>query len=231
MKELILICSAVLVMFSNTLAQDKLTFLNGDEQEVKILEVSSSEIKYKRQNNLDGPTFSTLKSELFMITYANGDKDLIKQQSSAKQSDASASNDLETESTGDSEVKNPIHHKKFGNTKEEQLRLCKAKTRQGIALTAIGAGLFYPVSIVNFVFLPGTTGSRRAIHLMWGIGGIAAGTAMITVGAVRLAIYGNHKRKLINGLAVAPTIMNMNSFNQASIESQTGYGISLCYKF
>ncbi|MGB0916703.1 MAG: hypothetical protein ACPGU4_03850 [Flavobacteriales bacterium] len=230
MKNLTLICTAVLLTLSSAFAQDKLTFLDGAEQEVKILEVSSSEVKYKRLNNLEGPTFSTLKSELFMITYANGDKDVIKQAPKAE-TEITSKPESEEEPSLDGEVKNPIHHKKFGNSKEEQLKLCKAKNRQGIALTAIGAGLFYPVAVVNFVFLPGTTGSRRAIHLMWGIGGIAAGTAMITVGAVRLAIYGNHKRKLINGLAIAPTIMNMDSFHQASVKSQAGYGISLSYKF
>ncbi|MDR1023170.1 MAG: hypothetical protein LBL94_07880 [Prevotellaceae bacterium] len=58
-------------------AQDIIIKENGDEIKTKIIEVSSTEVKYKKFGNESGPTFVMLKSEIFMIKYANGDKEVI----------------------------------------------------------------------------------------------------------------------------------------------------------
>ena len=50
---------------------------SGDIIEAKIIEVGVSEIKYKKCSNLEGPTYSILKSAVFMIKYKNGDKDVF----------------------------------------------------------------------------------------------------------------------------------------------------------
>jgi hypothetical protein len=42
---------------------------------VKVIEVGTSEVKYKKLDNLNGPVFSILKSDLLMIKYENGAKD------------------------------------------------------------------------------------------------------------------------------------------------------------
>ena len=47
---------------------------SGEEIQAKVLEVGTSEVKYKMCDNQDGPTFATLKSEIFMIKYPNGSK-------------------------------------------------------------------------------------------------------------------------------------------------------------
>ena len=58
-------------------AQDVITLRNGDEIKAKVTEISSSEIKYKRFDNLDGPTIVVSKSEVFAINYENGTRDVI----------------------------------------------------------------------------------------------------------------------------------------------------------
>lgn len=58
-------------------AQDIIIKENGDEIKTKIIEVSSTEVKYKKFGNESGPTFVMPKSEIFMIKYANGDKEVI----------------------------------------------------------------------------------------------------------------------------------------------------------
>ncbi|MBD1396472.1 hypothetical protein H9Q13_04790 [Pontibacter sp. JH31] len=55
-------------------AQDMLIKRNGDELEVKVLEINLDEIRYKLFNNLEGPTISVAKSDVFMIKYENGTK-------------------------------------------------------------------------------------------------------------------------------------------------------------
>lgn len=56
---------------------DKITFLNGNEEEVKLMEIGDDYVKYKQCDNLDGPTFTISKSKLFMIVYSNGNKEVI----------------------------------------------------------------------------------------------------------------------------------------------------------
>ena len=57
--------------------QDILIMKNGDELLAKVLEVTPTEIKYKRFDNLEGPVYTTIKSSLFMIKYENGTKEVI----------------------------------------------------------------------------------------------------------------------------------------------------------
>jgi len=55
-----------------TKAQDTLSTRYGESILVKVIEVGTSEVKYKKLDNLNGPVFSMLKSDLLMIKYANG---------------------------------------------------------------------------------------------------------------------------------------------------------------
>jgi len=74
MKNLLLIilfaCSSNFIK-----AQDTLTMRSGENVIVKIIEVGSNEVKYKKIENLNGPIFATLKSDLYLIRYENGSKD------------------------------------------------------------------------------------------------------------------------------------------------------------
>jgi hypothetical protein len=58
-------------------AQDVIIKRNGDEIKSKVLEVALTIIKYKKYDNLSGPTFEILKSDVFMIKYENGTRDVI----------------------------------------------------------------------------------------------------------------------------------------------------------
>jgi hypothetical protein len=58
-------------------AQDVITLRNGNEIKAKVTEITSSEIKYKRFENLEGPTVVMEKSEVFVINYENGTREVI----------------------------------------------------------------------------------------------------------------------------------------------------------
>ncbi len=66
-------------IFSGTLAlaQDNIILKNGTEIQGKVLEVSPSEIKYRRQDNLEGPVYTTGTRDIILIKYANGTKDVL----------------------------------------------------------------------------------------------------------------------------------------------------------
>ena len=64
-------------------AQDMLILHSGDIIESKVEEIQLDVIKYKKSSNLTGPTYTIKKSEVFIIKYENGTKDVITQKPSA----------------------------------------------------------------------------------------------------------------------------------------------------
>lgn len=57
---------------------DVLVFKDGSEIKGKVKEIGSSEIKYKRCDSPDGPTYISKSSDIFMVKYANGTREVIK---------------------------------------------------------------------------------------------------------------------------------------------------------
>lgn len=70
---------ALLVLFGICTAagQDIIMKKNGDEIKVKVDEVLPDGIKYHKYENLDGPVYTMPKSDIFMIKYENGSKDVF----------------------------------------------------------------------------------------------------------------------------------------------------------
>ena len=67
---ILFVCSSNIIK-----AQDTLSMRSGENILVKVIEVGTTEVKYKKQDNLNGPLFSILKSDLLMIKYENGTKE------------------------------------------------------------------------------------------------------------------------------------------------------------
>ena len=75
MRKILLILSVLCSL--SAMAQDVIVKRNGEELQCKILEVSKNEVKYKRWTNQDGPSFAEKKSDIFMIKYENGEKEVV----------------------------------------------------------------------------------------------------------------------------------------------------------
>ena len=77
MKKLLL--SLMITMFIGfpIKAQDFIVLKTGDEVKSKVLEIGLTEIKYKKYDNLNGPSYTVTKSDVFMVRYENGTKDVI----------------------------------------------------------------------------------------------------------------------------------------------------------
>lgn len=72
----------VLILLLSTLqtrlfAQDHVLLRDGSEIQGKILEIGDKEVTYKTLDNPNGPVHLILKTEVFMITYENGSKELF----------------------------------------------------------------------------------------------------------------------------------------------------------
>lgn len=91
--------------FSSISAQDVIINNTGDEIQAKVLEITSSEIKYKRYDNLDGPTITIAKSEVLLIKYENGTKEVFQNQANGNSSTSvqTAKEDLRMKGMRDAE--------------------------------------------------------------------------------------------------------------------------------
>lgn len=56
---------------------DNIILANGEEIAAIVTEVGTEEIRYKKCNTPDGPVYMLKRSEVFMIKYQNGTKDII----------------------------------------------------------------------------------------------------------------------------------------------------------
>jgi hypothetical protein len=65
--------------WTSLFAQDIILKTSGEEIQVKVEEVGTSEVKYKKFSNLSGPVYVMQHTEIFMIKYETGDKDLFEE--------------------------------------------------------------------------------------------------------------------------------------------------------
>lgn len=71
---IIFLCAFAFTSFS----QDTLFKTDGTKEQVKITMITDKDVQYKKFSNPDGPVFSIPKKDLLMITYENGDFEMIK---------------------------------------------------------------------------------------------------------------------------------------------------------
>lgn len=75
---LFLVCLLILTSPILLISQDTLYMKNGVKIPSKILEVTPTEVKYKKVENIDGPTFTTHGSDISLIKYKNGSIDTLR---------------------------------------------------------------------------------------------------------------------------------------------------------
>ncbi|MES2681643.1 MAG: hypothetical protein V4635_17240 [Bacteroidota bacterium] len=72
------ICFTVLFLLTgNLFSQDTLITKNGELIGAKVLEINEDEVKYKKSSNPDGPLYVIKKSEVVVIEYQNGTRDVF----------------------------------------------------------------------------------------------------------------------------------------------------------
>ncbi len=86
-----LVFISCLLAITNCFSQDIITKKTGEDIQAKVVEITTSDIKYRKFDNLDGPLYILMKSEVLMIRYSNGSKDIFNEtQSEAKQNTPSS---------------------------------------------------------------------------------------------------------------------------------------------
>jgi hypothetical protein len=77
MKKFYVFIFVAFICNSALFAQDIITLKNGEEIKAKVQEIGLDNVKYKKYENQAGPTYTLMKSDIFMIKYENGDKDVF----------------------------------------------------------------------------------------------------------------------------------------------------------
>ncbi|MFT7385510.1 MAG: hypothetical protein ACI82E_000261 [Nonlabens sp.] len=77
MKKIVFTVLTSIFTISICFSQDIMTKKSGEDIQAKVLEVTTSEIKYKKFDNQNGPTYTILKSDVVMVRYKNGTKDIF----------------------------------------------------------------------------------------------------------------------------------------------------------
>ena len=76
MKKVIIL--SVFLLYGCILsAQDIITKKDGTDIKAKVTEVSQSQISYKKYSNLNGPLYTISTSDILMITYENGEREMF----------------------------------------------------------------------------------------------------------------------------------------------------------
>lgn len=91
MKKIIFSALATIFTLINCYSQDIITKKNSEDIQAKVIEVTTTEIKYKKFDNQNGPTFTLLKSDVLMIRYENGSKDIFNESQNTSSANSSSS--------------------------------------------------------------------------------------------------------------------------------------------
>lgn len=66
-----------ILLYMAGFTQDIIILRNGNELKVKVFEINQKEIKYRQFDFMDGPLYSVQKTEIFLIKYENGTRELF----------------------------------------------------------------------------------------------------------------------------------------------------------
>jgi hypothetical protein len=77
MKKVILLSLILIASLHNGFSQDIITKKNAEDIKAKVLEVTTTDVSFKKFDSPNGPTYRILKSEILMIRYQDGTKDVF----------------------------------------------------------------------------------------------------------------------------------------------------------
>ncbi|MES2286623.1 MAG: hypothetical protein V4547_13125 [Bacteroidota bacterium] len=198
---IILLCSCL------TNAQDTIVKRNGEKILSKIIEISETEVKYKKFDFQDGPNFIENKSDIQLIKYSNGTKDEFKFQPKQKESKTDyysgpVKSTIKIESDNNrfryngKRINEPELHRILISNNDPQITLLKNSARRYKKLQYIGLGglAFGAAGVLSFAAAELLDAPGLNV-----VGGVFIGVA---VSLPIAAIYFKHKRNVANAKAI-----------------------------
>ena len=112
----------LLLNVAKVYAQDIIILKSGDEIKSIVSEVLSDQIKYKKFDNKQGPSYGIEKSKVFMIRYANGSKDVFNEQQKVTKPTISRAVYVEPRQQQTTYRAAPVAHKSYSNSYNSSVR-------------------------------------------------------------------------------------------------------------
>ena len=137
-------------------AQDIIVLQDGDLKQVKVIEVGENDVKYKKWENIDGPTYTISISNILSINYQNGSKDSFadykeKKSDVAQSIDAAGSNVSKSITTSGNNISKGLDNSVYLS---QQKMISSGKimktTSYIVALVGIGGGIAAGVATGEF---------------------------------------------------------------------------------
>ena len=205
MKRILLF--VMLLSATSVFAQDVIVKKDGSTILSKVVEIGSTEVKYKKFSNQNGPTYTITKAEIQTINYENGEKDTF--------SDAVVTQPLQQQQNYDfgsysSQVAEGIA---AGNRLQKEKLLASAKS-----WNTVGGVWFWVNALgglaVSWIVYGGDDG--------WWIPG-AAGVGSGLVGYGICGAIANNKEKAAASIASVPVLKQ--DFNLGNSRLSTGFNL------
>jgi hypothetical protein len=76
MKTLVIAFALIFVCWFAS-AQDNIVFKDGTEVKAKVQEITTTEVVYKRHDNLEGPVYRVERGKVFIIQFENGTTEVV----------------------------------------------------------------------------------------------------------------------------------------------------------
>jgi len=207
-----------LFLFSAVLSsygQDTMYMMNGDTMNVKVTEVTETEVRYKLQSNPNGPAYVIAKTKIFMVEYENGSKDVFARENASTPSPA---------------IADPV----MSQRRAELEALHRRKLGGGIAGVIIGS-LGTAVAGSAFAFsLASDLESSSRVEAATGAYGFGTMVSIVVLwSGIEAIVKAGTIRRELNGLPVAitPALLAPQGVASAGLVRQGVYGISLTYTF
>ncbi len=116
MSKILLLFIFITCLVKVSYSQDIITLKNGEEIISKVLNIGPNDVTFKKFDNLNGPSYTILKTNIFFIKYENGIKDIFNEIELADNKAAITSENLFMEGTKDATLHYPIRYTGAGWT-------------------------------------------------------------------------------------------------------------------
>jgi cytochrome c biogenesis factor len=232
LKKSFLFFAVFCIGMASTFAQDIITLKNGDDIRALVQEVGEVDVKYKKFDNPNGPNYTLRKSEISMIKYANGSKDVFADNATPRTSQPSVY-----------QQQAPISFAEFSRLRNNNYALeaflkknDAALYRQfddGVSFSKVGGtlmGFGIPVAGISAIVLYNNyeKGTKYKNYVSFHL--VAIGSSLIITSIPLLVVGGGLKRSAANGYE-EKYFYNRTSY-QPSLNFQiTGDGVGLALKF
>lgn len=208
-KVNLIIFMQLFIVFYSVHAQDILTLRTGEELKVKVLDMERTGIKFKKFDDLKGPDYAIPKSDIFMVVYEDGTRNVFNDTplvAKPMESTESQIKRLIEQGVNDAHEIEAAHNKR--------IQMTQRKMTKGITFTAmgvpmlgtgiglIGAGINYLTNYgVNYVSSSGQPytinqyADRGAIFVIAGAIATVIGIPFSIVGSVNLTRAIRYKKR------------------------------------